>query len=296
MKPTDPHRIDKSLVRAAFSKAADTYDRAAVLQKEVAARLVERLDFIKLAPERIYDLGTGTGRVAGALGERYPEARVVALDFALPMLAKARERSEGLPVVCGDVEALPLADHSAEMILSNLTVQWCGDLEGTFREFLRVLRPGGLLMFTTFGPDTLGELRAAWSEVDGRSHVNAFTDMHDVGDALMRAGWAEPVMDQQHFTLTYENVRGVMRDLKEMGAHNVTAGRNHGLTGKARLRAVNDAYERFRVDGRLPATYEVVYGHAWAPSGARHEPGPDGGPAEPAAYPFDQLRRTIRGM
>jgi len=292
MNPADPHHTDKSLVRAAFSRAAAGYDRAAVLQKEVAARLVERLDFIKLSPERIYDLGSGTGRVAAALGERYPEAEVVALDFALPMLELARERCRGVATVCGDVEALPLADHSAELILSNLTLQWCGDLEGTFREFLRVLRPGGLLMFTTFGPDTLGELRAAWAAVDGRSHVNAFTDMHDVGDALLRAGWAEPVMDQQRFTLTYEDVRGVMRDLKEMGAHNVTAGRNHGLTGKTRLRAMGDAYERFRTEGRLPATYEVVYGHAWAPSGARHRQGAEG---EPAAYPFDQLRRAIRG-
>ena len=289
---TAPHHIDKSLVRAAFSKAAPTYDRAAVLQKEVAARLVERLDFIKLNPERVYDLGTGTGRVAAALREHYPQAEVTALDFALPMLHAARERSPGLSAVCGDVEALPLAGDSAELILSNLTIQWCQDLEGTFAEFRRVLRPGGLLMFTTFGPDTLRELREAWGRVDGRSHVNAFFDMHDIGDALMQGGWAEPVMDQQHFTLTYEEVGGLMRDLKEMGAHNVTAGRHHGLTGRARLRAMADAYEAFRADGRLPATFEVIYGHAWAPTGARHE----GGPEEPAAFPVDQLRRTLRGI
>ncbi|GAB6039704.1 malonyl-ACP O-methyltransferase BioC [Endothiovibrio diazotrophicus] len=286
---SEPHHIDKTLVRAAFSRAAPTYDRAAVLQKEVASRLVERLDFVKLSPQRIYDLGCGTGRVSAALRERYPAAEVVALDFALPMLQAAQRRSPGLAAVCGDLEALPLAGHSAELILSNLTLQWCLDLEGSLRGLLRVARPGGLLMFTTFGPDTLRELRAAWAQVDGRSHVNAFTDLHDVGDALMRAGWAEPVVDQQTFTLTYDEVSGLMRDLKEMGAHNVTAGRAHGLTGRARLRAMADAYERFRSDGRLPATYEVVYGHAWATDGASAAR-----PDEPATYPLDRLRRAIR--
>jgi malonyl-CoA O-methyltransferase len=151
------------------------------------------------------------------------------------------------------------------MIFSNLSLQWCNDLGQVLSEFCRVLKPGGLLMFSTFGPDTLKELRESWSKVDQYSHVNAFMDMHDIGDALVRARFANPVMDVERYMLTYPDLDKLMRDLKNIGAHNVMAGRPHGLTGKGRLRRLIAAYEAYRKEGILPASYEIVYGHAWAP-------------------------------
>ena len=167
--------------------------------------------------------------------------------------------------VCGDVEALPLAANSLDMVWSNLAVQWCNDLPATFVELHRVLKADGLLMFSTFGPDTLKELRQAFNGVDQHNHLNRFADMHDIGDMLVHGGFAEPVMDMEYLTLTYDDVRGVLQDLKAIGAHNATAGRGQGLMGKTAWERLVENYERLRRDGKLPATYEVVYGHAWKP-------------------------------
>ena len=260
--------IDKRLARRAFEKAADTYDEAAVLQNEIGDRLMERLDYIRLQPRRILDLGAGTGMFTSALMKRYRKADVVALDIAKPMLHRVKQRSGWLRkpgCVCADSESLPFNDDSFDFIFSNLMLQWCTDLEATFVELRRVLSPGGLLMFTTFGPDTLMELRASWEAVDGYTHVNSFIDLHDVGDSLLHTKWAEPVMDSERITVTYRELRGLMQDLKHIGAHNVTSGRPRGLTGKRHLQQLVEAYEPFREDGVLPASYEVVYGHAWSP-------------------------------
>jgi malonyl-CoA O-methyltransferase len=167
--------------------------------------------------------------------------------------------------VCGDIEALPLATASVDLVWSNLALQWVNDLDHAFGEFHRVLKPGGLLMFSTFGPDTLKELRAAFSTVDRHTHVSSFVDLHDIGDILVKRGYADPVMDMEPFTLTYPDVRALMRDLKAIGAHNATQDRAQGLTGRARLVAVAEAYEPLRRDRKLPATFEVIYGHAWKP-------------------------------
>jgi malonyl-CoA O-methyltransferase len=265
----DSYRLDKRQARRAFERAAATYDEAAALQREVGERMLERLDLVRLRPARVLDLGAGTGECSMALRKRYRKASVVSLDIALNMLRQTQNRGGWLrkpACVCGDGECLPFADDSFELVFSNLMLQWCMDLEPVFTELRRVLAPGGLLMFTTFGPDTLRELRASWEVVDGYTHVNAFIDMHDIGDALIRTHWAEPVMDSEHITVTYPGVRPLMRDLKNLGAHNVTAGRPHGLTGRHRLQQVERAYEAFRADGVLPASYEVVYGHAWSPA------------------------------
>ncbi len=187
----------------------------------------------------------------------------------------------------GDAEQLPFADASFDMLFSNLTVQWCSDLEQTFSEFRRVLKPGGVLLYTTLGPDTLKELRTSWAMVDDRVHVNTFLDMHDVGDAMLRARLAEPVLDTELLTLTYHQCMMLMRDLKDLGAHNINPGRNRGLTGPRKLKAVMEAYERFRQgDGLLPATYEVVYGHAWR---AEKEPAEQQGPPGEFGFSLDQL-------
>jgi len=260
--------IDKRAVRRAFDRAAATYDGVAVLQREMAARLLERLDYVRLAPTTILDLGAGTGLAVEDLQRRYPHAQVLALDFSCEMLRLARSRGS-LPrrqaCICADAEALPLGEAGVDFIFSNATLQWCSDLDRTFAELRRVLAPGGLLMFTTFGPDTLRELRAAWAQADGRGHVSPFLDMHDVGDALVRAGFEGPVLDAEHLTLTYAHLSGLMDDLRGLGATNATRERSRGLTGKARWQAMHSAYEVYRQEGRLPATFEVVYGHAWAP-------------------------------
>lgn len=270
---TGRFRIDKAGVRAAFARAADNYDQVAVLQHEVGRRLLDRLELIRLRPDALLDVGAGTGQLSAALAGRYPRARVTAVDLVPAMLEHARRRAPRLArwrgrqsFVCADAEALPFREHCADMVVSNLTLQWCNDLDLTLSGFARVLRPGGLLMFTTFGPDTLKELREAWQEADPYNHTNAFIDMHDIGDALLRVGLSEPVMDREDFTLTYGQVGDLMRDLKALGAHNTTAGRPRGLTGRHRLRRMAAAYERHREDGRLPATYEVIYGHCWAPA------------------------------
>ncbi|UTH75597.1 malonyl-ACP O-methyltransferase BioC [Chromobacterium sp. IIBBL 290-4] len=273
---------DKARVRASFEKAAASYDSAAVLQREVSDRMAERLDYIKHQPALILDAGAGTGYGAAQLRERYPQARVLELDLAHAMLLASRERGragEGLLKklfkpsppwqVNADIEKLPLADSSVDMIWSNLTIQWINVPDKMFAELRRVLKPDGLLMFSTLGPDTLSELRDAFGGVDGATHVNQFIDMHDIGDALMRAGFAEPVMDMEKIVLTYDNAKSVMRDLKAIGAHNATAGRGRGLMGKEAWRKVEEAYERHRRDGKLPASYEVVYGHAWKGTGKK---------------------------
>lgn len=287
-----PFSLDKQLIRDSFERAAAHYDEVAVLQREVGSRMLERLDLVRINPEVIVDVGCGTGVATTALMKKYRKARVVGLDIAQGMLTSARKRApwfRKLYCVCGDAENLPLGEASCDMIFSNLTLQWCGELEQVFREFKRALKPGGLLMFSTLGPDTLKELRHSWAMADGFNHVNAFIDMHDIGDALMRVQLAEPVMDAERLTLTYKDVFDLMRDLKTLGAHNVTAGRAPGLTGRKRLQAMRDAYEQFRSNGLLPATYEVVYGHAWAPQ--HSEISRSGQEKGVAIFPLSQLRR-----
>jgi len=266
--------LDKKQVRRAFSRAAPRYDAAAVLQREVCGRMLEKLDYIKLKPACLIDVGSGTGWGTRQLGGRYPAAEIVALDIAFGMLQVARGTSgwwkklfagKRERFVCADVEALPLAANSAQMVWSNLALQWCNDLPATFSELNRVISTEGLLMFSTFGPDTLQELRTAFHGVDGYNHVNRFADMHDIGDMLMAAGFADPVMEMEKLTLTYADAKAVMQDLRSIGAHNATAGRAPGMMGRAAWQRVTENYERLRRDGKLPATFEIIYGHAWKP-------------------------------
>ncbi len=266
--------LDKSQMRRSFDRAAATYDQAAVLQREICTRALERLDLVKLDPGLIVDAGSGTGFGARALSRRYPRALVLELDLADAMVRTARElrpwwrrwlghRREMF--VCGDNERMPIRDGAAGMVWSNLAFQWSDDLPGVFAECRRVLRAEGLLTFTTFGPDTLKELRQAFPPEPGTVHVNRFLDMHDVGDMLVHAGFANPVMDMEALTLTYESVEQLMRELKALGAHNIAVGRGRGLTGRGTLQQLKQRYESYRRDGRLPATFEVIYGHAWKP-------------------------------
>jgi malonyl-CoA O-methyltransferase len=277
-KLTDSYHIDKARARASFGRAADTYDAAAILQKQVREEMLSRLDLVKLNPQAILDAGCGTGLASHALQKRFTKSQVISLDFALPMLQKTRSTNpnNGLigqvknllggakqNLLCADIESLPLANASVGLVWSNLAIQWCNDLDAALQEFHRVLQPESLLMFSTFGPDTLKELRVATSAHNGTTSVSRFLDMHDIGDAMVRAGFSAPVLDVERFTLTYDDVKSVMRDLKSIGAHNATDGRARGLLGRGFLQNLEANYEQFRVDGKLPATFEVVYGHAW---------------------------------
>ncbi len=277
-KPLDIAEIDRRAMRTAFEKAAPFYDAAAILQQEVANRLVDRMDLMSMKPVSILDAGSGTGFVSQLIAERFPKAKITALDLAFNMLKQAKNKhtfkqrwNKQFRYVHAEVENLPFADASVELVISGLTMQWCQDLPKVFKEFKRVLAPGGLLMFSSFGPDTLKELRQCWAEVDDLAHVNAFADLHDVGDALLQSGFADPVMDMEMLTVTYKDVKTVMSDLKQIGAHNVMQGRSHNITGKNKLQKMIQAYEQFRVDDLVPVSHEIVYGHAWVPEAKENE-------------------------
>jgi malonyl-CoA O-methyltransferase len=264
----DDYLIDKARVRASFNRAANTYDAAAVLQKQVREEMLSRLDLVKIAPQAILDAGCGTGHGSFGLQKRFRSAQVYSLDIALNMLQQTELQRPFLQkilnkqqMLCADIESLPIASNSMDLAWSNLALQWCNDLDAAFNEVARVLQPESLFVFSTFGPDTLKELRAATS--NGHTHVSRFIDMHDIGDALIRAGFSTPVLDVEHYTLTYDDVKGVMKDLKSIGAHNATQGRARGLQGKGFLSNLTQQYEQFRTNNKLPATFEVVYGHAW---------------------------------
>jgi malonyl-CoA O-methyltransferase len=289
------YSLDKSWLRRSFDKASGSYDSAAVLQAEVRDQLLGRLDLTDLAPRLIVDAGTGTGHASRALKKRYPGAMVLALDSSFGMLRVAgRQQSWFRPFtrLCADAEHLPLKDGSVDLILSNFMLQW-SEPDAVFAEFRRVLAPRGFLSFTTLGPDTLLELRQAWRAADGRgdlpTRVSQFMDMHDIGDALVRAGFAAPVLDVERYTLSYADVRQLAADLKATGARNATAGRPRGLTAPRKFAAMQSAYETFRSAGRLPATYEVVFGQAWAPATVR-ERSSDGD----TVVSLDDIKRQLR--
>jgi len=268
-------RLDRAALKLAFDRASRAYEGAAVLQARVRAELLERLSLVRLDPAVALDLGSGTGLASRALKRRYRAATVIALDIAPGMLREARRHSRPFrrfARICADAYRLPLGEASVDLVYSNLMLQWCDDLDAALAEIRRVLKPGGFLAFSTFGPDTLGELRAAWRAADSGSHVNAFLDMHDVGDALTRAGLGEPVLDVERLELTYPDARALARDLRSIGAHNVAARRARGLTGKRKWHTMTQAYESLRRDGRLPATYEVIYGAAWGSAAAHRSP------------------------
>lgn len=267
--------IDRSAVRCASSRAAATYADAAMLAREVETRMLERLQYIKLTPARILDTGCGVGRGAKRLAERYPEAQVVALDFAYPMLQAAPGRDAWLRRVfkrtridylCADFASVPLPAASVDLVWSNLALHCAGDPQPALKELRRVLKVGGLLMFSCYGPDTLKELKRAFGAHDHAPHVHGFIDMHDLGDMLSGCGFAAPVMDMEVITLTYTDIDALFADLRATGQQNTLAERRRGLTGKGVFGALRFEYEKLRRDGRLPASFEIVYGHAWKPA------------------------------
>lgn len=254
--------LDRRAARRNFERAAGTYAGASRLEAEVGARMLERLDYIRLAPRRILDAGSGPpGR---RLGQRYPKAAVVAVDFSVRMLSLGKRKfleRKAPRAVCGDLERLPLASGSIDLVWSNMALHWAADPAAVLREFERVLAPGGLAMFSTLGPDTLKELRAA----AGAERVHAFLDMHDLGDMLVAAGFAAPVMDMEMLTLAYGGAARLLEDLRASGQTNARLDRRRGLAPRGLRQRLRQAPP--------DASFEVIYGHAWK-GGERRETGP----------------------
>ena len=285
--------LDSVQVRRAFARAARSYERHDALQREVGARLREQLALLDAPPARVLDLGAGTGLGSAALAAAFPRAQVLALDLALPML-KAARRHAGLlgrayARVAGDAQRLPFADGAFDLLYSNLCIQWISEPLPLFVELLRVLRPGGLLLLSSFGPDTLRELRAAWAAADGEHpHVSRFLDMHDLGDVALAAGLRDPVLASEQLTLTYADVDALLRELKGLGATNADAARVRGLTGRTRLARMREAYPR-RPDGRIASSWEIVYLHGHAPREGEPRRTPGG---QEATFSLQALRRS----
>lgn len=262
--------IDKRRMSINFGRASNNYESNSVLQKTVAIRLLERLKLFHIKPQTIVDIGSGVGFAARQLSKIYGDSkRIIQFDLSYDMLYKAsaleRRFFSKQYFICGDIEELPIVDGAVDLFFSNLMLQWCNDLDAAFNRIRAALATRGLFLFATLGPDTLKELRSSWGEADQDLHVNDFIDMHDIGDALVRAGFVDSVMDAEHIVMTYEDCHSLIKDLKALGAGNSDTRRAKGLTGKGKFKKMISAYEKFREHGRLPATYEIIYGHAWAP-------------------------------
>jgi malonyl-CoA O-methyltransferase len=275
LSKASPHAgfVDRQHVGRCFARVAANYGEADFFAREVDRRMQERLDFVTLEPKRILDLGCSRGGSFPGLTARYPEAELLGLDVAPAMLATGREQRPGwqrwlglgkhsAPLrLAADAANLPLKSRSTEIVWSNLLLHWLDDPIPALAEAHRVLDIGGLLMFSTLGPDTLKELRAAFS--DGYAHTQRFADMHDLGDMLVGCGFADPVMDMEVITLTYDDLDTMFAELRAAGSSCAMKARRHGLTGRQSWANGKAAYEAMRQDGRLPATFEVIYGHAW---------------------------------
>ena len=251
--------LDKQQVARSFSRAADTYDSVAELQRRIGNRL---LGFLPPDPaEVVLDLGCGTGFFAKPLQAAYPDSRVIGLDLAEGMVNYASKYQPDNQWLCGDAESLPLADNSVDIIFSSLAIQWCEDNKALFGEVFRVLKPAGHFVFSTLGPNTLHELRQAWHQVDNHVHVNRFVERNIIDDAIASAGFASAYQTiEENIMLEYGALKQLTRELKALGAHNVNSGRQTGLTGKQRIRGLIAAYDKQRNQrGALPATYQTWF-------------------------------------
>ncbi len=266
----NPPRLDKVSVKKSFNRAAKSYNRAAILQEEILMRLIQRLTYIRHLPTLILDMGCGTGKAFGRLKKQYSKSAIVSMDLAFSMLVESRQQYgffDRKLVINADMERLPFKDSSFDLLFSSLALQWSNDLPETFRDMQRIAQPGALLMFATFGPLTLKELRESWLELDAKPHVHQFVDMHDIGDALVAAGFSQPVVDAEMIELEYSEFRQVLDDLKDIGASNADRNRSRGLMTPSKLSTLEQNYRKHGLrDGKFIASYEVVYGHAWVPN------------------------------
>ena len=287
----EPKLLNPRSVRRTYDRIAGLYDGHAALEQEVASRLLDRLEFHRLTPLRIVDLGCGTGQASAGLKNRFRQAEVIGVDSSHAMLVQLRHRPEvssRLRSVCADMSALPLADQSSELLFSNLVMHWCPDPISLFAEFRRVLTPAGMLLFSCFGPDSLMELREAWAAADGTAQSMEFADMLQVGDALLAAGFQDPVMDTERITVSYPDIDSLVRELEATGTSGLLQGKSSLVEAKVSL---GKAYEPFRVEGRYPLTYEIVYGTAFGPGEGQPRKTPQG---DVATFSVESLRKSGR--
>ena len=257
-------KVSKKQVQTAFSNAANTYDEAAVVQNEILERLLERLEILHQGDARVLDLGSGTGLARSQIQTRYGQEQYFAIDIAEKMLAYANAKFGSQQSVCGDVESLPYKENSFDLIFSASTLQWCNQIEMAFQEALRILKQNGLFMFSSFGPDTLKELRECFNKIDPGPHVNTFVDIHDLGDALTAIGFSDVVMESEIITVEYTDPIQILRDLQATGATNHLVDRSKGLLGKQSLNQLFEEYQKLKLENdKYPATFEVIYGHGW---------------------------------
>lgn len=272
-----------------FDTHATSYEQSAKVQHEIGNRLFERLDYLKIAPRYILDLGCGTGIFSQLLKKRYRAAEVVSLDLSINML-KETQQKQGFrrkwSMVNANMLHLPFVDGAFDLVFSNQTLHWGTPLAQVLREVNRVMAQDGCLMFSTLGPDTFKELVSAWAVVDKHAHANSFMDMHDWGDALLAECFLDPVVDQELLTAHYDSLTQLLTSLKRQGVRNINPSRNPGLTGRQALAALDVAYEQLRTPNqKYPLTYEVVYGQAWKGRQRRGEQGME------AFIPVSQIRR-----
>lgn len=261
------NELVNSEIRNGFNRSAKTYDAAAIFQREIAQRLFERLELMRIQPQIILDLGAGTGFCSELLEKKYPQGHIIAVDVSENMLSQARSKKywqNQQHFLCANANALPLESQSVDLIFSNLFLHWCVPLDLVITELQRVLKPNGLLLFSMLGPDTFKELRQSWAAIDDKPHVHSFSDMHDVGDALLRSHCIDPVMDMEYVALHYKKLETFLADIKALGVSNKLQHRQKTLMGKQHYQRFVNQYESMRNhEGLLPVTYEVIYGHAW---------------------------------
>lgn len=262
MKPSFSKHLDKRALQRAFNRVAPHYDQWASFQKRIGKNLLERLEWLKLKPNRILEAGAGTGHLTHDLNEYYPHAQIYAVDFALRMLHQARLHTPPQHFICADVLQLPVATGSIDLILSNLLLPWCDDIQAAFTECVRILRPNGVLLFSTLGPDTLKELRHSASQAQMTVSPYGLLDMHDIGDLLLHSGLRDVVTDVDWFTTTHKGIHELRQQLRQCGLRNFSQERPRGLMGRHKFHAMVANYEHYRSpQGVLPATVEVIYGY-----------------------------------
>ena len=260
--PLDPRHAQRRLDRAAAR-----FDGADFVHAATRDGLLARLEPMLVDAKTVVDLGAATGSATRLLAKRFRGARIVAADLSAAMLHQARKRRSWFTrssVVQADASALPFANHSVDVVFANLLLPWIDAPERVFSEIARVLRSNGLFLFSTLGPDSLSELRSAWGEFDPDAHVRRFPDMHDIGDAAVRARLRDPVLDVDRLTVTYGSAQDLFADLTAIGARNSLRQRGRSLSARS-LRGMIAALERDRRDGRLSFELEIVYGHCWGP-------------------------------
>ena len=251
----------KKRIRESFNRRADTYDSFAIVQKEVAERIFDRLSAIKIHPQLILDLGCGTGFLTQKIAALYPNAKIIPLDFSEEMLRVCKSKVNKINPICADIENIPIDESRFDLIISSLTLHWATDLYSTFTKIHKLLKNDGCFLFSSIGPDTLFELREALSKINAQERVNRFIDMHHYGDALLNIGFSDPVVDNEKIIIEYQSFSDVLKSLKKIGANTVEKIADKKLT-RIDYRDALDGYS-VNENSNYPVTYEVLYGLAW---------------------------------